>query len=129
MEVAKSFDRAGKRYRSGDPLPPDLDKLTLEHYKRHGMVRESSAKPENTKPAAPRRRTAPGPTQTKPASPTNTGAIEPVMGAGLLGDKVETDPSALAGAALFDQSEGDESPADSAGAGDSQPPPDTSPEG
>ena len=41
MEVAKTFDRDGVRYRPGDTLPEGLDRQTLEHYKRHGMVREA----------------------------------------------------------------------------------------
>lgn len=65
MEVAKSFERDGKRYRPGDPLPPDLDKTTLAHYQRHGMVRE--AKPSENKPAAPARKTA-TPKVAKPAA-------------------------------------------------------------
>ena len=43
MEVAKTFDRNGIRYRPGDALPPDLDTTTLAHYRRHGMVREIHA--------------------------------------------------------------------------------------
>ena len=54
MEVAKTFDRDGVRYRPGDPLPPNLDKQALEHYKRYGMVRE--AKPSEAKPAGQRQR-------------------------------------------------------------------------
>jgi len=44
MEAAKTFERDGKRYRPGDPLPDGLDAVTLAHYKRHGMVREPRAK-------------------------------------------------------------------------------------
>ncbi|WP_373785908.1 hypothetical protein [Delftia acidovorans] len=58
MEVAKTFERDGKRYRPGDPLPDGLDAVTLAHYKRHGMVREPRAK-------------APGPAEKKPASPAS----------------------------------------------------------
>ncbi len=58
MEVAKTFERDGKRYRPGDPLPDGLDAVTLAHYKRHGMVREPRAK-------------APGPADKKPASPAS----------------------------------------------------------
>ena len=75
MEVAKTFDRDGVRYRPGDTLPEGLDKQTLEHYKRHGMVRE--AKPSENKPAAPRRRSAQEPKQTKPAAPRRRSAQEP----------------------------------------------------
>ena len=53
MEVAKTFDRNGIRYRPGDALPPDLDTTTLAHYHRHGMVREArTPAPAVKKPAA-----------------------------------------------------------------------------
>ena len=53
MEVAKTFDRNGIRYRPGDALPPDLDTTTLAHYRRHGMVREArTPAPAVKKPAA-----------------------------------------------------------------------------
>lgn len=69
MEIAKTFDRNGVRYRPGDPLPEGLDQITLDHYKRHGMVRE--AKPQETKPEGPKRRTStPRPKETKPAGPS-----------------------------------------------------------
>ena len=68
MEVAKTFDRDGVRYRPGDPLPPNLDKQALEHYKRYGMVRE--AKPSEAKPAGQRQRKPVKPTETKPAGPS-----------------------------------------------------------
>lgn len=68
MEVAKTFDRDGVRYRPGDPLPPNLDKQALEHYKRYGMVRE--AKPGETKPAGQRQRKPVKPTEIKPAGPS-----------------------------------------------------------
>lgn len=74
MEVAKPFDRGGIRYKPGDPLPKDLDKTTLDFYKRHGMVREpvdKQAKPTERKPAGPRQTRQPSPTQTKPTAPTN----------------------------------------------------------
>lgn len=58
MEVAKTFERDGKRYRPGDPLPEGLDAVTLAHYKRHGMVREPRAK-------------TPGPAEKKPAGPAS----------------------------------------------------------
>lgn len=57
MEVAKSFERNGVRYRPGDALPGDLDKEILAHYLRHGMVREARLPaPAETKPATPARR-------------------------------------------------------------------------
>lgn len=58
MEAAKTFERDGKRYRPGDPLPEGLDAVTLAHYKRHGMVREPRAK-------------TPGPAEKKPAGPAS----------------------------------------------------------
>lgn len=67
MQAAKTFDRNGVRYRPGDPLPEGLDKVTLEHYKRHGMVRE--VRPAETKPAASRQRKPAEPRQLKPAAP------------------------------------------------------------
>uniref|UniRef100_A0A1A7GE24 Uncharacterized protein n=1 Tax=biofilter metagenome TaxID=1070537 RepID=A0A1A7GE24_9ZZZZ len=54
MEVLKSFRRNGVMYKPGDDLPPDADKPTVEHYRRHGMVGE----PAEKKPAAPTRRRA-----------------------------------------------------------------------
>jgi hypothetical protein len=79
MEVAKTFERNGVRYRPGDKLPPDLDKDVLAHYQRHGMVREARTPgPAETKPAAPARKAAtpkvpkpvtdPKPAETKDAS-------------------------------------------------------------
>lgn len=72
MQVAKTFDRGGKRYRPGDPLPDGLDKPTLDHYKRYGMVCEAkpevtkpTAAPGVTKPVSPRQRAVQGPRQTK----------------------------------------------------------------
>ena len=70
MEAAKTFERNGVRYRPGDALPSDIDKATLEHYKRYGMVRE--AKPSETKPVAPRRRAAPESKNVKPAAPASS---------------------------------------------------------
>jgi len=68
MEVAKTFERNGVRYRPGDELPPDLDKDVLAHYQRHGMVREARTPgPAETKPAAPARKAA-TPKVTKPAA-------------------------------------------------------------
>lgn len=70
VEVAKTFDHDGVRYRPGDPLPPNLDKQALEHYKRYGMVRD--VKPSETKPAAPRQRKQAEPKASKPAAPSST---------------------------------------------------------
>lgn len=110
MEVAKSFERDGKRYRPGDPLPPDLDKTTLAHYQRHGMVRE--AKPSENKPAAPARKAAtpkvakpagePKPAETKAAANTNalaSGDVNPADGS-----NPEDGQQQLAGAGAVDQS-------------------------
>lgn len=78
MEVAKTFDRDGVRYRPGDLLPEGLDKITMDHYKRHGMVRE--VKPQETKPVVRRGRTAQEPRQTKPAGPSHTtGTVQTVL--------------------------------------------------
>lgn len=72
MEVAKTFDRNGIRYRPGDALPADLDTTTLAHYQRHGMVREArTPSPTSKKPATPRKATTPRP-------PENKSATEPV---------------------------------------------------
>lgn len=110
MEVAKSFERDGKRYRPGDPLPPDLDKTTLAHYQRHGMVRE--AKPSENKPAAPARKAATPkvakpageskPAETKAAADTNalaSGDVNPADGS-----NPEDGQQQLAGAGAVDQS-------------------------
>lgn len=75
-QAAKTFDRLGTRYRPGDPLPTDLDKATLDHYQRHGMLREPQA-PAETKPASPRRtRTPAAPKDAKPAAPQSTAAAD-----------------------------------------------------
>lgn len=79
MEIAKPFDRLGRRYNPGDPLPEDLDKTTLDFYKRHGMVRQTAdkqPKPSERKPAAPRQTRQPGPNQTKPAGPAHVQAAD-----------------------------------------------------
>ena len=74
MEIAKTFDRNGVRYRPGDPLPEGLDQVTLDHYKRYGMVRE--AKPREAKPEGPKRRTsAPRPKEAKPTGPSETSQL------------------------------------------------------
>jgi hypothetical protein len=110
MEVAKSFERDGKRYRPGDPLPPDLDKTTLAHYQRHGMVRE--AKPSENKPAAPARKTA-TPKVAKPAAEPKPGETKADANAPASGDANPGDGSnpedgqqqlAGAGAGAVDQS-------------------------
>lgn len=67
-EIGKTFKSGGKLLKPGEPLPDGLDKVTLEHYKRHGMVRE--VKPQDTKPDASKRRTSTLRTkETKPAGP------------------------------------------------------------
>lgn len=67
-EIGKTFKSGGKLLKPGEPLPDGLDKVTLEHYKRHGMVRE--VKPQEAKPEASKRRTATQrPKETKPAGP------------------------------------------------------------
>ena len=69
MEVAKTFDRNGIRYRPGDALPTDLDATTLAHYQRHGMVREArTPSPTSKKPATPRKATTPRPPENKSAA-------------------------------------------------------------
>lgn len=79
MEVAKTFERDGKRYRPGDPLPDGLDAVTLAHYKRHGMVREPRAKtpgPAEKKPAGP-------PSPAHPPTPRRNSSPKPAHTAGL----------------------------------------------
>lgn len=61
--VSKPFLRGSKRYRRGESAPPDLDKVTLDEYKRLGLL---ALKP----PAA----ASPAPTTTKPAGPAQTTA-------------------------------------------------------
>lgn len=63
----KTFDRGGVRYRRGDKLPDDLDKVTVAHYQRHGMIQQPE--PEETKPA--------GPAESKPAAPKKPRAPVP----------------------------------------------------
>lgn len=79
MDAAKSFIRAGKRYRPGDPLPEDLDKPTLAHYQRHGMVREAA--PSETKPAQPGRKqaTPKQPKQVADPKPSETKAADDLV--------------------------------------------------
>lgn len=103
MEVAKTFDRNGVRYRPGDPLPEGLDKVTMEHYKRHGMVRE--AKPSETKPSAPTRRRATAPKPSEPAA-----EIKPAEAKGESGStasEAEMQEAGTAGAAEASKSEGE----------------------
>lgn len=74
FEVAKTFMRGGTLLRPGDELPEGLDKITLDHYKRHGMVRE--IKPQEAKPDASKRRTTtPRPKETKQAGPIDNGQL------------------------------------------------------
>ncbi|EPD44785.1 hypothetical protein HMPREF9701_00373 [Delftia acidovorans CCUG 274B] len=79
MEAAKTFERDGKRYRPGDPLPEGLDAVTLAHYKRHGMVREPRDKtpgPAEKKPSAP-------PSPAQPPTPRRNSSPKPANTAGL----------------------------------------------
>ena len=67
-EIGKTFKSGGKLLKPGEPLPDGLDKVTLEHYKRHGMVRE--VKPQEAKPEASKRRAStPRSKENKPAGP------------------------------------------------------------
>lgn len=78
LEVAKTFERNSVRYRPGDPLPSDLDKQTLDHYKRHGMVRPASRAPGEKKPIRQRAPARMPRTNTQPLpTPTQTAAAEP----------------------------------------------------
>ena len=56
LKVGKTFERLGQRYRPGDAAPPDLDKPTVQHYLRHGMLVEVAAAPaaRRARAAAPR---------------------------------------------------------------------------
>ncbi len=76
MEAAKTFERNGKRYRPGDPIPDGLDAVTRAHYLRYGMIREREVPtPSENKPAAPAQRPrAPGPKPAKTPAPTQTTA-------------------------------------------------------
>ncbi|WP_417282656.1 hypothetical protein [Comamonas sp.] len=115
MEVAKTFDRDGVRYRPGDPLPEGLDKITMDHYKRHGMVRE--VKPQEAKPAARRGRTAQEPKHTKPAGPANTtGAVQTLLDQGAGQTTTATDLSPES-AAAGDSAADDASAADASASG------------
>lgn len=58
--VGKSFLRADVHYRAGAAPPPDLDKVSLQHYLRHGMLTEAA-------PAEPA-------TPIEPTEPTRTPA-------------------------------------------------------
>ena len=75
FEIAKTFMRGGALLRPGDDLPEGLDKITLDHYKRHGMVRE--VKPQETKPEASKRRTTTQrPKENKPAGPGDNSQLD-----------------------------------------------------
>lgn len=75
IEIAKPFTRNGHHLRPGDAVPDDVDKPTLEHYRRHGMVREAKpAKPE--KPAKAVKPTGPTEPAKQPA-PQETKAPVP----------------------------------------------------
>lgn len=78
MEAAKTFIRNGIRYRPGDALPDDLDKITLAHYQRHGMVREArTPSPSTKKPAVPRKAATPRPPENKSATDTAAPSAQP----------------------------------------------------
>lgn len=90
MKVLKPFNRGGQHYARGSDAPADLDKATIAHYRRHGMVTAEDAKAAEgsstaspAAPAAPARKprqvspseTKPaGPSETKPAAPSGTTA-------------------------------------------------------
>ena len=90
LKVAKTFDRNGRRYRAGDAPPPELDKTTVQHYLRHGMLVEAppnaparqarTAAPrqkQEAKTAAPQSTGGAGPSQTGSAGPAQTGEAGP----------------------------------------------------
>ncbi|WP_395026592.1 hypothetical protein [Comamonas odontotermitis] len=94
MEIAKSFRRDGVLYRPGDALPEGLDKVTLTHYKRYGMI----AEPEETKPAGPARRRSPSrPANSKPTGPAQTQSLQPGLQADGSGALQPVHTSALDG--------------------------------
>lgn len=104
MEVAKTFERNGMRYRPGDELPPDLDKDVLAHYQRHGMVRETRVPgPAETKPAAPARKAAtpkvtkpavePKPAETKDASKDEAPSADAQKSSGVKDAQARQDPA------------------------------------
>lgn len=73
-EIGKTFKSGGKLLKPGEPLPDGLDKVTLEHYKRHGMVRE--VKPQEAKPEASKRRTVTQrPREIKPVGPGDSSQL------------------------------------------------------
>lgn len=86
MKIAKPFLRDGVVLQPGDPLPDGIDKQTLAHYERHGMVREDdddedARKAVPVKPApqqrqsrAPRR---PGPSNAPTVAPQNATSAAP----------------------------------------------------
>lgn len=106
LVVAKTFERAGVRYRAGDALPPELDKTTLAHYQRHGMVRPAVPSPAEKKPGTPRnpprapRTPAPPPQQpSQTKEPTQLAAQPGVPATGA----DEADGAPLAGASAPSQ--------------------------
>lgn len=79
----KTFERAGKLYRSGDALPDDLDDATVAHYTRHSMIEAvmdeedvKRTKSNETKPVKLKQPRQAGPTEKKDLStdPQGTGA-------------------------------------------------------
>jgi hypothetical protein len=113
MKVLKPFNRGGQHYARGSAAPADLDKATIAHYRRHGMVTAEDAKAaegsSTTSPVAPARKPRqPGSSETKPAGPTETKPAGPT----------ETKPAAPAGAAAGDGStSGDPTPTTTTAAG------------
>lgn len=65
MEVKKTFVVGGVKHYRGDPAP-DVDKVTTEHYLRHGMIGPAD------KPAEPKSGKKVKPEETKPAAPQET---------------------------------------------------------
>lgn len=122
MEAAKTFERDGKRYRPGDPLPDGLDGPTLAHYKRHGMIREPRGKepaPANRKPAGPANpASSPGPRRRGSPAPANTTALQADGSAG----------PAVVSTALQQQPGDQTPPGNQAQPGDQVPPADKPPE-
>lgn len=92
LKVAKTFDRLGQRYRAGDAPPPDLDKPTVQHYLRHGMLveaapagapagrRAAARLKQESKPAAPQNTGHAGPTETGETGPQDAQMATPAEG-------------------------------------------------
>ncbi len=92
LKVAKTFDRNGQRYRAGDAPPPDLDKPTVQHYLRHGMLveaapagapagrRAAARQKQESKPAAPQNTGQAGPTETGDTGPQDSQTAAPAEG-------------------------------------------------